>query len=275
MDRINPITARFESAELEHRFRQEYLAADKKKIYIVMALVAIYCLTFVYSDLRIQEAHRWINLLLTVRFVGVCLTLIFFLICRRSRSEDVIDRTVLAGMISFSLFNSFINCTRPSDYYLYLFIDLVNVFTMYLYVPNRLIYQVFSVTFITVSEVVVFLCLKKIPDSVSMLAIIAAFLAANFIGLFSTHNCHVSNRRAFSAWLAEKKLRQRYEDALGQIKTLSGLLPICSSCKRIRDDQGDWKRIEVYISEHSQAEFTHGLCPDCARRLYPGFSEKL
>jgi CheY-like chemotaxis protein len=59
------------------------------------------------------------------------------------------------------------------------------------------------------------------------------------------------------------------EKALKEIKTLKGLLPICSSCKMIRDDQGYWKQIESYIKAHSDVEFTHGICPDCARKLYP------
>lgn len=58
-------------------------------------------------------------------------------------------------------------------------------------------------------------------------------------------------------------------EALAKVKTLSGLLPICAACKRIRDDNGYWQQIEAYIGEHSQAEFSHGICPECARRLYP------
>ena len=57
-------------------------------------------------------------------------------------------------------------------------------------------------------------------------------------------------------------------DALTRVKQLSGLLPICSSCKRIRDDKGGWNQIEVYIKDRSEAQFTHSLCPDCARKLY-------
>jgi len=57
--------------------------------------------------------------------------------------------------------------------------------------------------------------------------------------------------------------------ALAEIKILSGLLPICSSCKKIRDDQGYWTQLESYISEHSEAEFTHGCCPECMKKLYP------
>jgi PAS domain S-box-containing protein len=56
--------------------------------------------------------------------------------------------------------------------------------------------------------------------------------------------------------------------ALAQVKTLSGLLPICSNCKKIRDDQGYWKQLESYLREHSNAEFTHGICPQCAHDLY-------
>ncbi len=58
-------------------------------------------------------------------------------------------------------------------------------------------------------------------------------------------------------------------DALGQVKRLSGFLPICASCKKIRDDQGYWQQIESYISEHSDALFSHGVCPECPEKLYP------
>jgi hypothetical protein len=59
------------------------------------------------------------------------------------------------------------------------------------------------------------------------------------------------------------------EKALKQIKTLHGLLPMCASCKKIRDDSGYWKQIEAYLYEHSDAKFSHGICPDCAKELYP------
>ena len=63
--------------------------------------------------------------------------------------------------------------------------------------------------------------------------------------------------------------------ALANIRTLEGLLPICASCKRIRDDKGYWNQIETYISRHSRAEFTHGICPECFARLYPDLAKKV
>ncbi len=68
---------------------------------------------------------------------------------------------------------------------------------------------------------------------------------------------------------AQDQLIQKLREALAEVKQLSGLLPICSSCKKIRDDQGYWNQIENYLKQHSEAEFTHGICPECARRLYP------
>jgi PAS domain S-box-containing protein len=66
-----------------------------------------------------------------------------------------------------------------------------------------------------------------------------------------------------------EKLIGELQDALAKVRTLSGLLPICASCKKIRDDQGYWNQIESFISEHSTVEFSHGICPECAKKLYP------
>ncbi|HJV38269.1 MAG TPA: cache domain-containing protein [Geothrix sp.] len=62
---------------------------------------------------------------------------------------------------------------------------------------------------------------------------------------------------------------QELQTALDTIKTLHGIIPICASCKKIRDDKGSWNQLETYISEHTEADFSHGICPECARKLYP------
>ncbi len=69
--------------------------------------------------------------------------------------------------------------------------------------------------------------------------------------------------------IEKENLISKLQDALSQVKKLSGFLPICASCKKVRDDQGYWNQIETYIKNHSEAEFSHGICPDCAKKLYP------
>jgi hypothetical protein len=61
------------------------------------------------------------------------------------------------------------------------------------------------------------------------------------------------------------------EQAIRQIKVLQGFLPICASCKKIRDDEGYWQELETYVEKHSEAEFSHGLCQGCIKKLYPGY----
>jgi PAS domain S-box-containing protein len=81
----------------------------------------------------------------------------------------------------------------------------------------------------------------------------------------------LSERRALE--LEREKLITELQTALGDIKTLRGLLPICASCKKIRDDKGSWEGLERYIMDHSDAQFSHDICPDCMRKLYPDLAE--
>jgi hypothetical protein len=68
-----------------------------------------------------------------------------------------------------------------------------------------------------------------------------------------------------------EKIIQELQDALADVKKLSGLLPICGSCKKIREDSGYWTRIEKYIKDHSEADFSHSICPECMKRRLPEF----
>ena len=70
-----------------------------------------------------------------------------------------------------------------------------------------------------------------------------------------------------------ERLIRELQDAMAKIKVLGGLLPICATCKKIRDDKGYWKQIEDYISDHSEAQFTHGICSECARKIHPDWDD--
>ena len=108
------------------------------------------------------------------------------------------------------------------------------------------------------------------------------FITANLVGMIASYSIEYYIRMTFyyQQLLGEEKakvteINRQLEDkvtklkqALTEIKTLSGLLPICAKCKKIRDDKGYWKQIEEYISTHSDAEFSHSICPQCAKELY-------
>ncbi len=87
----------------------------------------------------------------------------------------------------------------------------------------------------------------------------------------SRKNVELNNEIAERKRVEEEKevLILELREALSKIRTLSGLLPICAHCKKIRNDRGQWERMETYISDRSEASFTHGICPDCLKKFYP------
>jgi len=99
------------------------------------------------------------------------------------------------------------------------------------------------------------------------------------IGIVTMIGYGLESARDFSSKMLEEKNqaliqeKHRLELALKEIKTLSGLIPICSGCKKIRNDDGYWEQVEIYIRNNSGAEFTHGICPECVKKLYPEFKD--
>ncbi len=84
---------------------------------------------------------------------------------------------------------------------------------------------------------------------------------------------HTGRVREFNQQQTITTRNRELQEALAQVKQLSGLLPICSHCKRIRNDQGYWEQVEVFVRDHSEAKFTHGICPDCRKELYPNLGK--
>jgi len=114
-----------------------------------------------------------------------------------------------------------------------------------------------------------------------IITIIFSTVCATTVSFFILQRQNVLNRSLSLKNIESERLKRGLEEtvdelevSLKQIKTLSGMLPICSVCKKIRDDRGYWNQIEKYICEHSNADFSHSLCPECAEKLYPDYKKK-
>jgi hypothetical protein len=111
-----------------------------------------------------------------------------------------------------------------------------------------------------------------------IVTIIFSALVSTLVAYFALIKYEKINRRLNDEIIEHKRLEEEREKlimelqrAIDNVKTLSGFLPICASCKKIRDDQGYWNQIESYLHEHTDIDFTHSICPDCAKKLYPQF----
>jgi hypothetical protein len=101
---------------------------------------------------------------------------------------------------------------------------------------------------------------------------------ANALGIMMLSHLNRSWRKEYIQYLKEQYLNQELRNTVDQllktqqeVKVLQGLIPICSHCKKIRDDKGVWNQLEFYIQDHSEATFSHGICPKCAEQLYPDY----
>ena len=85
----------------------------------------------------------------------------------------------------------------------------------------------------------------------------------------------ISRRHVFKLLKEEKSVNEKLEAAIKEIKTLQGILPICAYCKKIRNDRGYWDQLERYLTEHTDAMFSHAICPDCLKKEFPKIYDRL
>jgi len=155
-----------------------------------------------------------------------------------------------------------INLYIGAIFILALFVVVNNLFSIFIYLSNMLI----LLYFINISPL-----LNLTPEVIynQDVSIVTFTLIA---WLFSRYLFY-SRVDSYLKRQEREVMISDLQEALENVNTLGGLLPICSSCKQIRDDKGYWNKIETYVSKHSDAEFTHSLCPSCAKKLYPEFEE--
>ena len=112
--------------------------------------------------------------------------------------------------------------------------------------------------------------LKKPFDAVEVLQLASAFTEKWRLHQEARHQLEHLERLVRERTSVLEETNAKLTQALANVQTLSGLIPICAGCKQIRDDRGFWNQVETYIAEHSEAKFTHGLCPECSQKYFPG-----
>ncbi|MEZ4684341.1 MAG: 7TM-DISM domain-containing protein, partial [Caldilineaceae bacterium] len=105
-------------------------------------------------------------------------------------------------------------------------------------------------------------------------AILLSLALADRIRILQRDRVAAEERARRNLEIRSEELERLVVERTSEIKTLHGILPICANCKKIRDDEGAWRGLEEYISHHTDAEFSHGICTDCMEQLYPEFAKK-
>ena len=142
------------------------------------------------------------------------------------------------------------------------------VLLTYCVLPLPLGFQILSASVNTVAGPVMQTMGETAIQGMTELAVLQSYLVANLLGILTSIQLHRRKRQLFLAVLRQRELTANLEQALAEIRTLRGILPICAHCKRVMNSAGAWEQVEVYVRKHTHAEFSHDICPDCEKEHF-------
>lgn len=263
-----PLSDEIELQQYEAPYRQYAMEADIRQTKIVALIVLAGALFFIYSDYRLFGINAQLWWLLSARLILLASSVTLFLKLKSTSTPGQFDAWVLSYMIGVVAVSFYISLTRPSGYVLHVIVSVLIINMLYLAFPLPVRLQIIPALLGSLANIILLLVIQPPADSLSKTAILFGFLFANVIGILASRQTNYWKRQQFIALLREKEVSHKLEQALDEIKTLRGIIPICAYCKNVRNDPDSWEQIEEYVTTHTHAQFTHGICPECEKKHF-------
>jgi hypothetical protein len=257
----------FRSTALEGAFRQHQLTADTRVFGACLLVPVFGNILATYADLGLFGTTRQFYLLLTVRLAVLAAGLALWQAVRRYRTPAALDRLVFVACLLGGAMSIYVNTTRPHGNFdqAILFVMLIGL--AYAIVPLPLLQKTLFVASTSAAHIVLMRASSTSGEFADAKVFAVAFAVANALGIVTSRQLNLSRRSAFVSMLRERQMRTRLEQALAEVRTLRGYLSICAWCKRVRDEEDAWQTVEAFVQDHTHAQFTHGVCPQCLETL--------
>lgn len=267
------LAIKLEPSDLEDCFRQEGLRRDIKVSSALLLIAIVFHLVSLLTDFKLLGESDALYFVWGIRGVSAVIAGVILVLLRRHRGVAFFDNTIFTWAVLLMIGVVAANSMFPRSYTTHVSWDLLLVLAVYALVPLSFSRQVTAALIITVGDIVLFAKFKILEQPGTYFDIFTAFVCANVLGSFASWELQRWRRQQFKAFQREADARSKLERALFEIKTLKGIIPICANCKNIRTDEGHWRQLEAYIRDHSDADFTHGICPECQMKLYPNLDK--
>lgn len=264
MDAINKKTASFLSKEMEQSYRSEYIKADKLRAIAGFLILTIAGLIFIKSDYLLFGISTSFRNLCIARFSTIFLVLIATWAIIRSKNFKIIDRLTLLSLIIISLLMLYVNSTRPPSYFQNMMIDFIVLLSFYVFIPNRLIFQIIPAILLTSFNIYIIFAFREL-NLLGYLVFWVSQFFVNFIGIWASWHMHVYRREHFKTMSERGFIKAQLENSLKEIETLKECLPICSHCRNMKNYYEYWDKLEEYLEQKSD-KVSSGLCPDCLKK---------
>jgi len=259
----------------ERAFRLRNLDDMRRQATLTIIVTLLVSWMTVRNDFLLESSRTTTALLIALRVahtlfsVGVCI------IARRARTPEPILRATSAWLMATVIAKFLILTTRPADFYAHLPGDVAFLLIAPLALPIPYTRQIAAMAAFAISDGLIAVVFRNTVDEATATARLMTYGFAFAIAALTAYRLQVWMRREFHALRSETALRESLTRALSEVRTLRGIVPICAGCHGIRDDEGYWHTVETYVHEHTHADFSHGLCPTCVRRLYPGIADEV
>lgn len=258
----------FRSADLETQYHQQQVSYDTFQFKVFLTIIVSASLGLALTDHRLFGFSELFWRLIAIRIGFAFVSLGTIIALRRSQSPYTLHRTMFAWSLLLVIVNVSIASTRPPNYLVQAILNASTVLMCYLVLPLPLMLQIIPSILISLGNIALIAWLNTPADQLTGAAVVAVFVVINVLGGVTARQVHYWKRQQFVAMLHQIELHAELENALAEIKTLRGILPICSHCKSVRDDSGYWQQVDIYVRDRTYAEFSHSICPACLQAHY-------
>jgi hypothetical protein len=264
---------RFASPALEDLFRRDYLRENGRTAAAGFAAAGLVILGLASADYQHHPATATFWRLFACRLALSLGLLLIGAGLYRGLRWQILDWLILGWFGLLAAVDFYVYATRPPEFSATFFMTSTAVILAYTASRTPLVMQAAAAGLISAADVLAIYTIKNF-DRGTVRAVLMTLAGANLIGFAIAWNLHHWSRNQFASLRREQRLREDLETALAEVRTLRGIIPICAHCKKIRNDDGFWQRVEVYVREHTQADFSHGICPECAETHFGEFLRK-
>lgn len=264
---------RLEPSYLEAQYRQEGLSRNIGVTTVLLLIAALFHLITIPMDIGLLCGHRSLYPVVCARSLGMVISLFTLYLIRRKREIKFFDTVIFVWAILLLVGILIANIFYPADYIVHIGWDVLLTLAVYSVLPLSLVRQIILGFLFSACIIIHFYQFHALVYSDAVIDVLLIFLCANMIGIFASWEMKNWKRSKFKAHKREVEMKDNLEQTLHELNTLKGIIPICSYCKSIRTDKGDWEKVEAYVRKHSDAKFSHGICPECEKKIYDTMDE--
>jgi hypothetical protein len=243
---------------------------DRRVVRAILVTLLVVITLLVTMDAIVVRGN-WIARLPLLGIRALMLAVIYYGIFRimRAKTPRAFEHSLLITTGAGVLIELALRLLRPRDNISPVWLEIVLVLGCYAILPNRPAFQAIVAMTLSVGTSLILVFYNVGISAADRVGIILTLVIANVVGIVASRERVARQRREERAWRNERDAKLELQRAHSEIRILRGLLPTCAHCRRVRTETGEWQAMERFVSEHSEAQFSHGFCPECLAQHYP------